>query len=228
MMTEAERADQGGATDTVRAVSAGYGQPGGVSGAGPLRTIPEHAVWPVAVRTLLVIGDDRELATALRDRLDRAYLTVLEVRADEAPMAVRACSPWPWMVVGTTTGLDPITAARLRRSPVLVAWRGRQPPGLPLHTVAVERFSEAVTVVEAALRAEVGGVRLAVGDGVTTPGGIHARNAPLEALVAQHPHPLFAPSRHFSSAARVLAAHHIALRIVQLESGGRVLAGLGR
>jgi hypothetical protein len=60
-------------------------------------TMPAHGRDAAAVvstlggeRTALVVGDDPELAVALRDRLDRAYVTVREVRTSEALVAVRA------------------------------------------------------------------------------------------------------------------------------------------
>ncbi len=60
-------------------------------------TIPAHAAMGMALisprsepalpplewqRTVLAVGHDAELAVALRDRLDRAFLTVCEVRPD--------------------------------------------------------------------------------------------------------------------------------------------------
>ncbi len=162
-------------------------------------------------RTALVVGDDPELAVALRDRLDRAYVTVREVRTSEALVAVRACAPWPWMLIGD--GAVPAEAvAELSGKPVLVVWRGEPPPGLPAHAVGAQRFAEVAAAVERALSAEVLGMRLAVGDGVVMPDGMHAGSAALEALVAAHPRPLFAATHHFRSAERTLSAHGVPLR----------------
>jgi hypothetical protein len=175
-------------------------------------------------RTLLVIGHDPELAVALRDRLDRAYVTVREIRPAEARDAVAQCMPWPWMVVGDDVDVDTSIVDTLARYPVIVLWRGRRPPGLPLHTVAVERFSQLAGFVEAALAGEVAGVRLAAGGGVSLPDGSHAGSAVLEALLASHPRPMFTPMRHLRSASRTLASHGVPLRVARTGGGGVVLA----
>jgi hypothetical protein len=171
-----------------------------------------------------VLGSDPELATALRDRLDRAYVTVIEAGPAEALDAVRSCRPWPWMAIGTGPQPGPGVVAQIARLPVLVVWRGDQPAGLPAHTVAAARFSEVADAVEAALRADVGGVRLDIGGGVVMPGGAHSGNATLEALVAAHPRPLLAAAPRIRAAARALLAHRVPLRPVRLPDGGVVLA----
>lgn len=169
---------------------------------------------------MLVIGEDLELAVALRDRLDRTYVTVCEVRASEAGAAVRGCHPWPWMVVGDDSGCTELVARLLARRPALVLWRGERPSGLPAHTRTLGLFSELAAAAEAALAAEVGGIRLAPGAGLTMPGGEHTAGAALEALVASHPRPLFAAARHFAGVDETLAAHAVPLRFGWTAAGG--------
>jgi hypothetical protein len=179
-------------------------------------------------RSVLVVGDDPELATALRDRLHRAYVTVIEVPPGAELGAILGCRPWPWMVVGAGEQIDAAVAADLGRKPTLVVWRGSQPPGLPAHTISASRFTEVVGTVATALGAEVAGMSLAIGSGVDMPGGAHVANACLEALVASHPRPLFAPSRLARSAALALAAHGVPLRPRTTAGGGIVLARVGQ
>jgi hypothetical protein len=209
-----------------------------VSAAGSVPTIPAHGVVLVRVsspsgavalsgpgRTVLVVGDDAELATALRDRLDRAYVTVVEVPPGAELAAIRSCRPWPWMVVGAGGHVDPRVLIELGRGPTLLVWRA-PPPGLPARAIAADRFTVVVGTVATALGAEVAGMRLAIGSGVDMPDGAHVANACLEALVASHPRPLVAPSRLVRSAARALAAHGVPLRPRSTTDGGVVLAPL--
>jgi hypothetical protein len=176
-------------------------------------------------RTVLVIGDDPELAVGLRDRLDRGFVTVREVRESEALDAVRDCAPWPWMVVGGGALPGEVTAWLARR-PVLVFWLSGPPPGLPAHTRRVAGFSDLVATVERALGARLAGMSLALDGGVTMPGGAHAAGAALEALIAAYPGQLDAPISLFHQAARTLAAHRLPLRPAQLPGGGVVLAAV--
>ncbi|GAC1578324.1 MAG: hypothetical protein NVS3B18_12050 [Candidatus Dormibacteria bacterium] len=207
--------------------------------AGVVLTIPAHgAAGSTAVsaerdagrqgdgrgRTVLVVGDDIELAVALRDRVERAYLTVCEVRPTEALAAVRACRPWPWMVIDDTAKIDDKLADAVARHPMLLLWRGPAPPGLPRHARAFELFSELTAAIGAAVHAEVAGIRLAPACGLTMPDGTHAGNAALEALVANHPHPLFAPVHDFRGAITALASHRVPLRLARGGSGGVSLA----
>ena len=173
---------------------------------------------------MLVIGEDVELAVALRDRLDRAYVTVCEVRSPEAAGAVRGCQPWPWMVVGSSSALADALGTLLAGEPTLVLWHGEPPAGLPAHTRRMALFSELATAAQAAIDAEVGGVRLAPGTGLTMPDGGHASSPALEALVASHPRPLFAAGRWFRGAAATLDSHGVPLRVTRVGSGGRTLA----
>jgi hypothetical protein len=165
-------------------------------------------------RTALVVGAG-ELAVALRDRLDRAYLTLCDVRPAEMMAAACDCHPWPWMVIGDARTLAPDLSGCLSLHPVLVFWQGPAPPGLPAHTRAFERFADLAAAVESALLVDVEGVRLAPGGGLTMPDGTHAGNAGLEALVAGHPRPVFAPARDFRGAVASLRSHGVALRLAR-------------
>jgi hypothetical protein len=168
---------------------------------------------------VLVIGEDPELAVALRDRLERAYVTVCEVRPAEAEAAVRGSRPWPWMVVGTG-GTVPAAALKLLAGrPTLVIWQGGQPPGRPTNARVVERFSELVEVAAGAVRGTAGGMRLAPSGGVTMPDGRHVTSPALEALVAIHPFGLLGATRHFRGVAAALHSHHVPLRLAHAGRG---------
>lgn len=175
-------------------------------------------------RTVLVVGDSGELAVAVRDRLDRAYVTVWEVHSAEVPTALQACAPWPWVVVGDDPYLAAPTLAALAAAPSLVLWRGESPTGLPAHARCFARFSELADALESALGADVEGIRLAPGDGLTMPDGRHCADRPLEALVTSHPRPLFAAWRHFRSVDGALEAHGVSLRLASAPAGGVRLA----
>lgn len=171
-------------------------------------------------RVVLVIDEDPELAVALGDRLDRAYVTVCGVDHAEAGDAALACIPCAWMVVGTGTCLAADVAPLLARQPALVLWRGEAPPGLPRHTRTASLYSDLAQAVERAIFKEVAGMRLAPGSGITMPDGRHARSAALEALVGGHPDPVFAPARYFHAAAAALQAHRVAARVSRTSDGG--------
>ncbi len=172
---------------------------------------------------MLVIGEDIELAVALRDRLDRAYVTVCDARTGEAETALRSCRPRPWMVVGDTAELPGAALRMLAQHPIVLFWRGAAPPRLPAHNRGVELFSELVAAAEQAIGADVGGIRLAPGTGLCMPGGGHAANAALEVLVALHPRPLFAPARHVRAVAATLESHSVPFRLTGTPGDGWVL-----
>jgi hypothetical protein len=175
-------------------------------------------------RTVLVVSDGIELAVALRDRVDRAYLTICDMRPPEVLAAARACRPWPWMVIGDSAVISETFAGALAQHPVLLLWRGARPPGLPAHARAFQLFSELTVAVHAALGAQVAGIRLAPGGGLAMPDGAHSGNAALEALVANHPQPVFAPMRDFRGVVGALASHRVPLRVARNRDGGVSLA----
>ena len=170
-------------------------------------------------RCVLVISEDIELAVALRDRLDRAYVTVRDVRPAESAGAVRACRRWPWMVIGDGSDVPHAAVGLLARTPALLLWRGRPPIGLP-HARRCVLYSEIAASAEGALGADVGGMRLAPGDGLSMPDGRHAASAALEVLVASHPWPVFAAARHFRCVDLTLEAHGVPLRLARTDDGG--------
>ena len=167
---------------------------------------------PDSARTILVITGDGDLAVALREKVDRIYALVRDVRPHEASDGIAACQPWPWMVVG---GVDHIPADALdvlRTRPILTYWRGPVPDGLPTHTRTFVKFNDLAIAVNEALTHTVEGMKLAIGLGVDMPDGTYARSGELQALVAAHPHSFDMPLDAFRSAARVLQQHHIPLR----------------
>jgi hypothetical protein len=184
---------------------------------------------PDSARTVLVISEDGELAVALRDRIDRAYALVKDVRAEESLSAFDACIPWPWMVVGNVTELGADVIEAMQDRPILVYWRGPAPEGLPKHMRPFERFNDLAAAVNTALTQNVVGLKLAVGLGVDLPDGSYARSAELQALVANHPYAFDVPLDAFRSAARVLATHNISAKPVRDgESGAvRLVEGAG-
>jgi hypothetical protein len=170
-------------------------------------------------RVVLVVGGDPELPTALRERLDRAWVTVLDVRGGEEADALHTCRPWPWMVVGTGPHLPPPIADAARREPILLAWRGAEPADLPGRAMVSPHFGDLVAAIEAALHEERGGVRLCIGGGVEMPGGAVAEDRGLEALVAARGSPLPLSPRHAAAVARTLALHRVPLEPLATPDG---------
>jgi hypothetical protein len=164
------------------------------------------------VRTVLVVSTDGEVAVALRERLDRAYVVVRDVRPEEVTASLADPRTWPWMLIGTGPDLPPDVAGLLRLRPALTGWYGPSPSGLPSHSLGYGRFSELATSVAAALANEVAGMHLAPGAGVDLPGGGYSSSASLEALVSAHPRPFDLPIGTFRSAARALAKRGIPMR----------------
>ncbi len=177
---------------------------------------------PDSARTVLVINDDGEVSVALRERLDRAYALVKDVRPDEALDGFAACIPWPWMVVGCTAELPEPVLEAFRGRPILVFWKGPVPEGLPAHTRTFKSFGDLAGGVAEAMNKNVLGMKLAIGLGVDLPDGAYARSAELQALVANHPHSFDVPLDAFRSAARVLNAHGIPCRPVRDGDSGAV------
>jgi len=177
---------------------------------------------PDGARTILVVSDSGEVAVALRERTDRAYAIIKDVRPNEAVEAFATCVPWPWMVVGDVPSLAPTLIDALRRHPILILWRGRPPDGLPRHTRGFTGFAALAAAATEALQRTAAGMRLAIGVGVELPGGGYTRSAELEALVASHPRPLDLPLNAFRSAARALSTRRIPCRPVWDSSDGTV------
>ncbi|MHB8718896.1 MAG: hypothetical protein ACYDAC_08410 [Candidatus Dormibacteria bacterium] len=175
------------------------------------------------MRTVVVLGRNQELAVALRERLDRAWTTVLDASGEDPLATCRACVPWPFMVAGDAGSLPEGLGRWLRRRPVLVRWLGELPPGLPRHARALLTFAELAASVNAALKADVGGVRLAVGTGVQLGDAVH-RNAELEALLGDSPLPLALPRSRFRGAESLLSRRAPRLRIVASPTGISVAA----
>ena len=170
-----------------------------------------------------MVAADGELAVALRERLDRAYVTVVDGAGGEILDVLAATRPWPWMVAGAVADLPASVREWLCARPVLLRWLGPVPPGLPRHCRTVAGFTALVESTAAALHAEIGGVRLAVGTGVAIDGTVHA-NAELEALLGEAPGPVDLPRSRVRSAGTLLArcAPHLCL---QSSSAGTTLAG---
>ena len=183
---------------------------------------PLGVLAPDNARTILVVAGDGDLSVALRDKVDRAYALIKDVRPEEFIDGFATCLPWPWMVVGSATQLTGEALELLRNRPILVYWRGRAPEGLPQHSRSFERFGELAEAVNTALTQRVAGMRLAIGLGVDLPDGDYARSAELQALVSAHPHPFDVPLDAFRSAARVLSTHRIALKPVRDADAGTV------
>ena len=183
---------------------------------------PLGVLTPDSARTVLVINNDGELGVALRERLDRAYALVKDVRPEEALDGFAACIPWPWMVVGNVDSLPEAVVEAFQARPILVLWKGAIPAGLPAHARTYSSFGELAGAVVDALNKNVLGMKLAIGLGVDLPDGSYARSAELQALVANHPHSFDVPLDAFRSAARVLNAHGIPCRPVRDGDSGAV------
>jgi len=177
---------------------------------------------PDSARTILVISDDGDVAVALRERVERSFALIKDVRPEEAETAFASCIPWPWMLIGTQPHLAEPLKPLLRDRPVLVYWRGERAEGLPGHARAFDTFAGLATAVNTALNQDVAGMKLSVGLGVDLPDGELARSAELQALVAAYPHPFDVPLDAFRSAARVLRSHDIPLRPMHTGNDGMV------
>lgn len=183
---------------------------------------PLGVLTPDNARTILVVGDEGEVAVALRDKVDRSYALIKDIRPAEMHDGFATCIPWPWMVVGSIANLPDGTADLFRDRPILVYWRGPAPNDLPGHTRSFDKFSDLATAVLTALTQEVAGMKMAIGLGVDLPDGDFARSAELQALVAGHPHAFDVPLDAFRSAARVLATHRINLKPTRDPNNGGV------
>lgn len=159
-----------------------------------------------------------ELAVALRERLDRAWVTVLDA-GDGDPMGVIAsCQPWPWMLVGDIPMVPAAVAELTRHRPVLLRWLGVAPAGLPHRCQDLTRFADLAASVSAALGGAVGDVRLAMGAGVAIGPDVHV-NAELEALLGESPRPLDMPRSRFRIAEALLDRCAPGVRVTSRPGG---------
>lgn len=174
-------------------------------------------------RTVLVVADDDELAVALRERVSRTFVVVRHLRPSEVGDGLRQCPPWPWMVIGTGSAVDPAIRGLLSTRPALCFWLGGRPATLPRHARSFARVGTLATAVARALANDVAGLRLAPGVGVELGDGRLLRSLTLQALVSAHPHPFDLPPRTFNSAARLLAREALSLRIQATPGVGTTL-----
>jgi len=175
------------------------------------------------VRSVVVVSDDGELGVALRDCVEPWRALIRDVRLDEFDAAIAACTPWPWMVVGSGTrtpaALLPLVMAR----PSIVAWYGEPPLNGHGRVHSLALFSDVAGFVRDCLNREVGGMRLAAGTGVELPLGRCVRSASLEALIGVHPAGFELPLRVFRSGARVLREVGIPWRPQRAPASGDVV-----
>jgi hypothetical protein len=175
------------------------------------------ALQPDTVRALLVFSDDGELAVALRERVAPRQALIRDVRRHEAGEAIRACRPFPWMVVGEGDPPEPMDA--VCAGPTLVMWRAPLARAFASHTVGFRRFAELCAEVERALSNSVGGMRLAIGEGVSMPDGACVRSAYLDTLVAAHPSGRRLPPSVSRSVAAQLRRHGVCVSLVRDAAG---------
>jgi hypothetical protein len=180
------------------------------------------ALAPDDDRTILVVSKDGELAVALRDKIDRAYAVVRDVRPAEAADGIAACLPWPWMVVSDLETVSADLSLMIRTRPILVFWLGALPKNLPAHAHSFDRFIHLAEATHDALTHVVCGMRLAIGIGVELPDGSIARSAELQALVSGFPTAFEIPLEAFRSAQRVLKSNDIPLQLTREAGTGRV------
>lgn len=175
------------------------------------------------VRSIVAISDDGELGVALREHVDPSRAVIRDVRAAECATALRACEPWPWLVAGSTAVVPAPLGPFLASRPSLVVWSGGRPASLPMHAHLTARFADLAAIVDRALDAEVGGMRLAAGSGVEIGDGRSVRSAALEALIAAGPDGFDLPLRAFRSAARVLRDLNLGWQPCRDRRTGRVV-----
>src|SRR5579864_4250775 len=101
------------------------------------------------------------------------------------------------MLVGGGVSLPSALAALLRQRPVLTYWLGAAPARLPEHARRFDRPAALLDAIRGAFAANVGGMRLAPGNGVELGDGTLLRGAALESLVAAYPRGFALPARQF-------------------------------
>ena len=169
------------------------------------------APWMLGVRApdrgraILVVTVDGELAVAVRDAVPRGMAVVRDARAEDVVEIAAACLPWPWMLVGGGVSLPSALAALLRQRPVLTYWLGATPARLPEHARRFDRPAALLDAIRGAFAANVGGMRLAPGNGVELGDGTLLRGAALESLVAAYPRGFALPARQFRGVGDALA-----------------------
>ena len=168
--------------------------------------VPFPALRPDTLRTLVVVGDDGEVAVALRDVLPRSMVIVLDARPGEAAAAAAVCLPYPWAVVLDATAPPPRRTPVARRPTLVLARTGVAAPAAALRW---STFRDLASQLRRMLGAHVGGMRLAPGMGVELPDGSVVRSAPLQALLSAHPAAVPAPPSQFRTVAALLRAHTV-------------------
>lgn len=180
--------------------------------------VPFPAMHPDTLRTLVVVGDDGEIAVAVREALPRTMVMVLDARPAEAEAAIGVCRPYPWAVAWASAAAFPGAFVRARPlSLFLVRSRAAEPP---CRWRSWSTFGELVAQLRRMLGASAGGMRLAPGIGVQMPDGGVVRSAPLQALLSVHPSGLSAPHSRFRDVHEVLRAHSVGWTTAR--AGGQV------
>ena len=175
------------------------------------------------LRSIVVVSDDGELSVALRDCVDPWRALIRDVRVDEFDAALAACTPWPWMVVGSGTRAPAALLPLLKARPSIMAWYGDPPPSVRGRVTTAARFSDVAGFIGDCLRRDVGGMRLAAGTGIELPDGRCVRSASLEALIGVHPAGFDLPLRVFRSGARALRELDIPWRPQRASASGDVV-----
>lgn len=184
--------------------------------------VPFPAMHPDTLRTLVVVGDDGEIAVAVREALPRAMVMVLDARPVEAQSAIGVCRPYPWAVVWAAAAAFPDALVRARTLSVLLV---RGPAAEPrCRWRSWSAFGELVAQLRQMLGASAGGMRLAPGMGVQMPDGRVVRCTPLQALLSVHPSGLSAPPSRFRDVHDVLRAHGVGWTTARVGGQVRLVA----
>lgn len=166
--------------------------------------VPFPAMRPDTLRTVVVVGDDGEIAVAVREALPRAMVMVLDARPAEAEVAMGVCRPYPWAAVWSAAGGCPDALAVSRPLTLFLVRAAAAAASCRLRSWST--FGDLVAQLRRMLGASVGGMRLAPGMGVELAGGSVVRSAPLQALLSAHPAGVIAPASRFRDAKAVLRA----------------------
>ena len=150
-------------------------------------------------RAIVVVGDDGEIAVALRDALPRSMGVVLDARPAEAAAAIAICRPCPWALVWTSRAETP---QALTAAPTIALLRA--PTSVARASDRWASYGELLSRLRAMLAAEVGGMRLAPGAGVELADGSISQSAWLQALVSMHPRGMAASAAQLRAARSLL------------------------